>query len=76
MTLGEVFTRYLLANLMVFSGVALFFVSVGVLIGFWLGSSWQRSRRAGVQVDDAHVLDVWQPVFEPYKPGVAKVGGK
>ena len=70
MTLGETMIRWYLAYLGVFATASVLFLSLGVLIGFWLGAAWRRRRRAGVQVDDSGWLDAW----EPFEPGVAKVG--
>lgn len=69
MTIGEAMARLLATYLADFAVVAALFLSLGVLLGCWIGAAWQRRRRAGEQVDDSGWLNAW----EPFEPGVARV---
>lgn len=56
-------------------GAILAVVGVGRMIAPGMVDWIQARRRVGQQLpwDDTHLLEVWEPVFEP---GVAKVGGE
>jgi hypothetical protein len=76
MTLGEVMARYYLANLGVFATASVLFLSMGVLIGCWIGAAWQKrrspSRALGIgSWSSADWIEGSGAVFEP---GVARVG--
>lgn len=72
MTIGEAMARFYLAYLGVFTTVAVLFLSLGVLLGCWIGAAWQRRQRAGEQIDDSGWLNAW----EPFEPGVARVADR
>lgn len=68
--------QFVLAYLGTFTTVAVFFLAVGVLIGVWIGASWQ-SRRAEVKAAGLGSWDTSGWLVESgtvFEPGVAKVG--
>jgi hypothetical protein len=84
-TIGEAMVRVYLTYLGVFGAWTVLILSVGVLVGCWIGADWQRrrqeSRRERPVLAESPTVpiagDAWlEPVLdEPaFTPGVAKVG--